>query len=257
MNKYFQKLIPNKVLSNFGYTGIRPKSFVAQNLDIREDIATKYAYDGDLLDIFASNQGPLVHKWHHYIPLYDRYFGQYRNQPIKFLEIGVAEGGSLKMWRRYFGNDAVIFGIDIDPACLQFNNPDGRVRIGSQVDKEFLLDVIDEMGGVDIVLDDGSHHMQDIRTSFDYLYPMLNLGGTYIVEDLHTSYWRRYGGGYGMKKNFFNFVRDSIDDMHRWYHENAIKNSAIAENCSGIHIHDSMVVFEKKIVYQPVSSKVG
>ena len=98
MNKFFKKLIPNKVLSNFGYTGIRPKSFFAQNIDIKEDIATKYGYNGPLLDIFASNQGPLVHKWHHYIPLYDRYLETYRNQPIKFLEIGVAEGGSLHMW---------------------------------------------------------------------------------------------------------------------------------------------------------------
>ena len=100
------------MLSNFGYTGIRPKSFFAQNIDIKEDIATKYDYNGPLLDIFASNQGPLVHKWHHYIPLYDRYLETYRNQPIKFLEIGVAEGGSLHMWRRYFGEDAAIYGID-------------------------------------------------------------------------------------------------------------------------------------------------
>ena len=257
MNKFFKKLIPNKVLSNFGYTGIRPKSFFAQNIDIKEDIATKYDYNGPLLDIFASNQGPLVHKWHHYIPLYDRYLETYRNQPIKFLEIGVAGGGSLHMWRRYFGEDAAIYGIDIDPACEQFNNLDGQVRIGSQIDKTFLSDVIDEMGGVDVVLDDGSHHMHDIKSSFDYLYPMLNVGGIYIIEDLHTSYWRRYGGGYGVKNNFFNFVRDSIDDLHRWYHGNAIKNSAIAEHCSGIHIHDSMVVFEKNTVYKPVSSKVG
>ena len=257
MNKLFKRIIPNKVLSNFGYVGIRPKSFESHNMDIKEDIANKYHYDGPLLDIFALNQGLSVHKWHHYIPLYDRYFCQYRDQPIKFLEIGVAEGGSLQMWRRYFGQDAVIFGIDIDPACEKFNNLDGQVRIGSQVDEQFLLDVIGEMGGVDIVLDDGSHHMQDIKTSFDYLYPTLNVGGTYIIEDLHTSYWQRYGGGYGVKNNFFNFIRDSIDDMHRWYHENAIKNSAIAESCSGVHIHDSMVVFEKETVFKPVSSRVG
>ena len=160
------------------------------------------------------------------------------------------------MWRRYFGEDAVIYGIDIDPACEQSNNLDGQVRIGSQVNKTFLSDVIDEMGGVDVVLDDGSHHMHDIKSSFDFLYPMLNVGGIYIIEDLHTSYWRRYGGGYCVQNNFFNFIRDSIDDLHRWYHRNAVKNNAIAEHCSGIHIHDSMVVFEKNTVYKPVSSKV-
>ncbi|KAG1649487.1 putative 14 protein in nqo3 5'region [Nymphon striatum] len=113
------------------------------------------ALDGDLLDIYAGNEGVKVHKWHHYLPLYDRYFGQYRNTPVKFLEIGVNNGGSLQMWRRYLGPDAVLCGIDINPDCAQYDGQSGMVRIGSQDDPEFLAEVVKEMGGVDVVLDDG------------------------------------------------------------------------------------------------------
>ena len=84
---------------------------------IRADIRDRLGYDGDLLDIYADGASELVHKWHHYIPLYDRYFGPWRNRPLRFLEIGVSRGGSLTMWRKFFGAEAVLFGIDINPAC--------------------------------------------------------------------------------------------------------------------------------------------
>ena len=115
--------------------------------DISSHIKEKYGYDGDLLKIFADNKGKVIHKWHHYIPLYDKYSSRYRGTEVRFLEIGVSQGGSLSMWRKFFGDDAVIYGIDINPACSEFNGCDGQVRIGSQIDEEFLRSVVSEMGG--------------------------------------------------------------------------------------------------------------
>ena len=60
-----------------------------EDADVAADIREKFGFDGDLLDLFANNSGAVVHKWHHYIPLYDRYFAQFRGKPIRFLEIGV------------------------------------------------------------------------------------------------------------------------------------------------------------------------
>lgn len=128
--------------------------------DIKRDIQEKYGHDSELLDLFVNNKGAIVHKWHHYIPLYDRYFSSFRGRKMRFLEIGVSNGGSLQMWRKYFGDDAIIFGIDTDPKCETLNGLAGQVRIGSQTDHGFLESVLKEMGGVDIVLDDGSHHME-------------------------------------------------------------------------------------------------
>jgi hypothetical protein len=228
-----------------------------KNFDIREDIVKKYNFSGELLNMFVENKGNVVHKWHHLIPLYDKYFSDYRNRQIRFLEIGVSKGGSLQMWRKYFGEDAIIFGIDIDPECEKYNGLSGQVRIGSQTDEKFLSSVVAEMGGIDIVLDDGSHKMDHIVASLRILFPKLNNQGVYLIEDLHTAYWPRFGGGFHKKSNFFNKIRDLIDDMHHWYHEVGPKEKLISDSCSGIHIHDSVVVLEKNKVYRPAHSQVS
>lgn len=228
-----------------------------EGADVAQDIRDKYGFDGDLLDMFAANQGAVVHKWHHYIPIYDRYFAPFRGTAVKFLEIGVNKGGSLQMWRRYFGPGATLFGIDINADCAQFDGQAGQVRIGSQADPEFLTKVVDEMGGVDLVLDDGSHRMDHVRASFHALFPRLAENGVYMIEDLHTAYIPRFGGGYRSGDNFFRFVRELTDDMHRWYHKKSMRHPDLGGQVSGLHIHDSIAVIDKQPVHRPVHSRVG
>ena len=225
--------------------------------DVAADIREKYGYDGAMLAAYAGHSGATIHKWHHYIPLYDRYFARFRHAPVRFLEIGVGQGGSLSMWRRYFGDSAAIFGIDVRPECVQFDGQGGHVRIGSQEDTTFLDEVLDEMGGVDVVLDDGSHRMDHIRASLKHLFPRVSAGGVYMIEDLHTAYGPNFGGGHAAPANFFNMVRDLFDDMHRWYHDEDTRHPGVGDACSGIHVHDSMVVLEKDSVHPPVHSTVG
>ncbi len=233
------------------------REYAFHGADVSADIRSKYGFDGDMLGIYAGNTGPVVHKWHHYIPIYDRYFGPMRGRKLRFLEIGVSKGGSLQMWREYFGPDMVLFGIDIDPDCAAFDGQAGQVRIGSQDDPAFLRDVVAEMGGVDIVLDDGSHQMQHLRDSMNVLFPLLSNGGVYAIEDLHTAYWPRFGGGYTRDSNFFTEVRSMIDDMHHWYHDHPPHDPARAAWVTGIHVHDSIAVIEKGQVHPPTHSKVG
>ncbi len=225
--------------------------------DVAADISAKYGYTGPLLKIFAENAGPVVHKWHHYIPLYDRYFSRFRGRPVRFLEIGVAHGGSLQLWRNYFGPEAVIYGIDINEACAKFNGQSGQVRIGSQADPKFLQSVVAEMDGIDVVLDDGSHQMDHIRASLKSLFPLLADGGTYMIEDLHTAYWEGFGGGLKNPSNFFHEVRRMIDDMHHWYHKEPEHDAERSAHISGIHVHDSIVVIDKNPVFAPVTSRIG
>ncbi|MBV0912729.1 class I SAM-dependent methyltransferase [Anianabacter salinae] len=225
--------------------------------DIAANIRDSYGFDGDLLDIFVNNTGPVVHKWHHYIPLYDRYFGAFRGTGFKFLEIGVAKGGSMQIWRKFFGDKATIFGIDIDPACAQFDGKAGQVRIGSQDDPAFLKAVVEEMGGVDAVLDDGSHHMDHVHKTLEILFPMLSAPGVYMIEDMHTAYWPDYGGGPEAAGNFFRTATGLMHDMHHWYHAAAPHHPATKGWVGGLHVHDSVVVLDKQDVARPVHSSVG
>ena len=73
-------------------------------------------------------------KWKHYFPVYQRHFGKFVNTDVIFIEIGCGVGGSLQMWKRFFGPRARIIGIDINPACRAFSEDKIEVCIGDQSD---------------------------------------------------------------------------------------------------------------------------
>jgi hypothetical protein len=143
----------------------------------------------DLRKYFDNNKDRLIHKWEHYFEIYDRHFSAYRNKEIVVLEIGVFEGGSLQMWKNYFGPKAKIYGIDIDPKCKEYEEENIEIFIGSQSDKEFLSDIKSKIPKIDILLDDGGHTMHQIKTSFLELFDHVKEDGIYAIEDLHTCYW--------------------------------------------------------------------
>ena len=211
----------------------------------------------EIEDLFWSNTGSIVHKWHHYLPIYDLYFKRFVGTAVKMLEIGVSKGGSLRLWRNYLGADAIIFGIDIDPGCAVYDGQDASVRIGSQADVEFLRRVVAEMGGVDLILDDGSHVGRHILASLDTLFPLLSENGLYMIEDLHTAYWRKYDGGRFSPNNFMKVVKQWVDDIHHWYHPHGQSIAATAGKLGALHIYDSIVVLEKVTTKAPRHTRVG
>jgi hypothetical protein len=223
------------------------------------DSARRACPKGDLANIFFDHDGRLIHKWVHYLPVYQTQFAQFRNRPLRFLEIGVSQGGSLQMWRKYFGPDAVIYGVDVDPRCATVGDSDVQVRIGSQADPDFLRAVVEEMGGIDVVLDDGSHDARHQVVSFETLFPLLSDGGLYAVEDLHAAYWRPFHGGYRRKDSFIEVAKSLADGMHAWYYER--KPPAIASDAkstiSAVMFFDSIVVIHKQSHSRPMHTTVG
>lgn len=203
-------------------------------------------YAGRCAEIFFANTGPGILKWLHYLPIYDRLFGHYAGRPVKFLEIGVLAGGSMHMWRTYFGPLATIFGIDINPDCAGYGGLAGQVRIGSQDDPDFLRAVVAEMGGVDIVLDDGSHIASHQRASFDVLFPLLSDGGLYVIEDLHTSYWPDYEGGLKRSGTGIEFLKDKIDALHEQYFTIGANMPERMAPIASIQFFDSIAAIEKR-----------
>ena len=199
----------------------------------------------DVISNNSKNKRPVTHKWSHYFPIYEKHFKEWQNKSLVFWEIGVAKGGSVQMWQRYFGPNARIIGIDIDPRCAEFSEPGIDIRIGHQADVEFLQSVIDEFGAPDVVLDDGSHVMSDVLTTFEFLYPYLPKNGVYMVEDMHTSYWPPYGGGLREPNSFINISKNCIDKLNAYHSEGAVEPDYITDNTSCISFYDSIVVYEK------------
>ena len=162
------------------------------------------------------------------------------------LEIGVHKGGSLDMWRKLLGSEATIFGIDIDPACAKFDGQSANVRIGSQADPDFLRRVVKEMGGVDVVLDDGSHIASHQRASFEALFPFLSEGGLYIIEDMQTAYLGHFEGGLRRKGTAIEFLKDKIDAMHRQYVVAGQNTSEAIPEIESIQFFDAIAAVRKR-----------
>ena len=168
---------------------------------------------------------------------------------MRFLEIGVFKGGSLEVWRDYLGPRATIFGIDIDPDCAAYVDAPNQVRIGSQADPKFLREIVAAMGGVDVVLDDGSHVARHQTISFATLFPLLSDGGLYMIEDTHTSYWPGwFFGGLKRKGTAVELIKETIDDMHRWYHWQKRPSHGPVR---AVHAYDSVAVIEKQATPPP------
>jgi hypothetical protein len=194
---------------------------------------------------FLTNSQRPIHKWTHYLPIYERHFNHLVNRTVTIIEIGVYKGGSLQFWKRYFGPFAVIVGIDIDPACAAIEEDQIAVRIGDQSDPSFLERILQEFGAPDIVIDDGSHKMRDQRVSFAFLYPRMDKNGIYVVEDMHTSYWPEYGGGFLAEGSFIERCKSLIDELNAEHSRGAIPPTNFTKTTMSMHFYDSVAVFER------------
>jgi hypothetical protein len=212
----------------------------------------------DLRKYFDNNTNRVIHKWEHYFEIYDRHFSAYRNKEIVILEIGVFQGGSLQMWKNYFGPKAKIYGIDIDPDCKKFEEENIEIFIGSQSDKNFLAEVKSKMPRIDILIDDGGHTMNQIKTTFLELFDHVKADGVYAIEDLHTCYWLDYGGGYKRMGTFNEFSKNIVDSIHAWHsRQNGFKIDKYTRTVHSLHYYDSITIIEKRTMNEPVSLSSG
>ncbi|GGN09421.1 hypothetical protein GCM10011609_56440 [Lentzea pudingi] len=193
-------------------------------------------------------------KWgdlHWYTQHYERHFARLRTEPVKVLEIGIggyddpdSGGASLRMWQRYFQR-GLIHGLDI--ARKNVTGPRITTVRGDQSDAGFLDRLGRELGPFDVVIDDGSHLNEHVRTSFHALFPHVRAGGLYVVEDLQTSYWPSWGGhpdatpatSMGLLKSFVDGLnRAEVGDPRG-------EGTYLERNISGISFHHNIAFVEK------------
>ena len=130
-----------------------------------------------------TDKGPDLHG---FTEIYERFFFPLRQEPVRILEIGIDQGGSLLMWADYFPK-AQIFGIDIVD-CSPMETDRVRTFVADQSKREQLGAFLAKYPGpYDIVLDDGGHSMEQQQVSLGFLFPHVRPGGYYVVEDVHTS----------------------------------------------------------------------
>lgn len=212
----------------------------------------------DLELYFRQNKDRVIHKWNHYFDVYERHFSRFRGQEIVILEIGVFQGGSLQMWKNYFGDKAKIYGIDKNPNCKDLEEENIEIFIGSQSDRTFLRDIKKSIPKVDILIDDGGHTMKQQIVSFQELFDHVKDNGVYLCEDLHTSYWLKWGGGHKRRSTFIEYSKNFIDFLHAYHsHQNSLKVNTFTKSVDSLHYYDSIIVIEKSPREAPFDEMTG
>ncbi|CAI3788166.1 hypothetical protein AHFPHNDE_01839 [Pseudomonas sp. MM227] len=166
-----------------------------------------------LKDLYSNHKGLVSDKWESYLTKYDDLFSSYSKQRINMLEIGVQNGGSLEIWAKYFSMADSIVGCDINPLCADIAFSNGAIRFvpGDINAAETLWAIRKHASTFDIVIDDGSHVSSDIVHTFATLFPLLADNGTYVIEDLHCSYWSRFEGGLTANTSAMAFLKKLVD----------------------------------------------
>ena len=207
-------------------------------------------------------------KWRHYFEIYDRYFSKFRGSECTYLEIGVAQGGSLDIFQEYLGDKARLVGVDLNPDCKQYERDGVKILIGNQADANFMMESVVPTGPFDIIIDDGGHIPDQQLVSFLSLFPQLKEGGIYLVEDLHTTFWL---GGQASRFgiNFYDFARGLVEKLSLFHVDQRLMdhyllprdqrpntisiNNFATSDIFGIYFYDSVVVFEKRKRIEPIS----
>ncbi len=199
----------------------------------------------ELKTVFDNHTDKFSGKWKHYFDVYDRYLQRFIGKEFTLLEIGVSNGGSLQIWKKYFGDKVKIVGIDIDPKTM-YTEPQIQTFCGSQSDPKFLDSVLRQVGVPDVIIDDGSHIQQDVIASFNFLFPILSNNGVYIIEDTHTAYWHEWQGGITSPLNFVSIAGRFVHDVNLQHIEEPY--TPVAKDLKSISFYDSMVIMEKQLL---------
>jgi 23S rRNA U2552 (ribose-2'-O)-methylase RlmE/FtsJ len=194
-----------------------------------------------LLDYFRNyKSGPGLWKWEHYFEVYHRHLSKFVGKKVDVLEIGIYSGGSLQMWRSYFGDQAHIFGVDIEEACKAYESENVSVYIGDQEDRNFWQNFKNKVGGIDILIDDGGHTTEQQRITLEEMLGQIRPGGVYICEDVHGNF-----------NKFSTYAASLVNELNNINRPDNLLDSKVTSFQSAvhsIHFYPYMVVIEKNLV---------
>ena len=208
-----------------------------------------------LTSIFKAHKGNNSDKWENYLVTYSAEFDQYKktHNTIRLLEIGVQNGGSLQIWKKYFGITSEIVGLDIDENVCKMNLGAGIETFCFDASDREKLKTFSEDRPFDIIIDDGSHMCAHVIESFKALFNKVKPGGIFIVEDVHTSYYPQFGGGLRAKTSSMKYFKNLLDLINIFHINDEQFKSKLSEDESyfykwieSIKFVDSMIIVKKR-----------
>lgn len=198
--------------------------------------------------LFDATEKPST-KWTGYFDVYERHLSRFVGEAPKILEIGVLGGGSIELWLKYFGEGTQVIGVDIDPRCLEYKyNGNATIVMGDQSNPAFWDEFLDKNTDFDIIIDDGSHIMEHQILTLQKTFSHLKIGGVFICEDTHTSYWPKWNGGHNKIGTFLDFSKNLTDVLNEQHHieKQDIRLINNFHNLYSMTFYNSMVVLEKE-----------
>jgi 23S rRNA U2552 (ribose-2'-O)-methylase RlmE/FtsJ len=207
--------------------------------EIAFDKTTLAATGNPLRDYFHSHEtGRGIWKWEHYFDVYHRCFKKFVGRDVHVLEIGIYGGGSLRMWRNYFGARCMVYGVDIENACKAYEEEGISVFIGDQEDRLFWRRFKEQVPALDIVIDDGGHAPEQQIATLEQILPHLRPGGVYLCEDIH-----------GIHHHFAAYISGLASHFHCINGKPgqilAATPSKFQQAISSIHLYPFVVVIER------------
>lgn len=183
-------------------------------------------------------EGPGIWKWLHYFDIYHRHFAKFIGKEVTLVEVGVYGGGSLAMWRQYFGPRCQVHGVDIEPACQRCAAERISVHIGDQSDRAFWQLFRQQIPSVDVFIDDGGHTPEQQRITLEEMLPHVTPGGVYLCEDIH-----------GVGNPFSTFVHSLADKLNaREWQDSASTATVFQASIHSFHFYPYIVAIEKATV---------
>ncbi len=175
--------------------------------------------------IHRKKNGKVSDKWASYLTFYDDLLANKKDQPVKMLEIGIQNGGSLETWSKYFVNADIIIGCDIDKNCekLIYDDPRIKVVIGDACKSDAFKAIVGLAPSLDLIIDDGSHVSNDVINAFISYFPLLAPGGVYVVEDAHCLYLDDFGGGLTNEFGAYAFFKKLLDVVSYKFWQDQLK----------------------------------
>lgn len=244
-------LSPLDSVRELSHVGVREQAarFARSWPAVQDNDLSETGGDNPLRSYFDSvEQGPGIWKWLHYFDLYHHHLQKFIDQPVNIVEVGVYSGGSMPMWRNYFGDGCQVHGVDIQPECRAYESEHIKIHIGDQADRSFWRRFRADVPSVDVLIDDGGHQPHQQITTLEEMLPHLRPGGVFICEDVH-------GVGDGFTA-YCGALIDHLNAMHRTADRQNIvcRATGFQAQIRSITCYPYAVVIEKAAVPMPTLS---